>query len=194
MSKLLDFIFVRNKHVCPWWFCFTFDNIFRRLLQDPYKILSGYAHDGNVAIDVGSGQGYFTIPLARMVGSQGMVYAMDVQGKMLSILSKKAEQRGVAGQIITKLVEQNSLDLKIQIDFALAFWMIHEVPNRKKLFSEIFECLKPGKYLLIAEPLIHVTGKMFEETLIDAQQIGFQVINRPKIFFSRSALLSRKAE
>ena len=57
MSKISDLVFVRDKHVCPWWCCFTFDNIFRKLIHNPYKILSPYIKEGDTILDVGSGMG-----------------------------------------------------------------------------------------------------------------------------------------
>ena len=76
------------------------------------------------------------------------------------------------------------------IDFALAFWMVHEVPNQIKFFHEMRFLLKPEARLLIAEPTIHVTRAMFEETLKRAGEAGFTVTENPKIFMSRTAVLS----
>ncbi len=59
---ILDVIFVRGKHVCPWWLCRSFDNPLRRLFQDPERILRPHVKPGFTVIDVGPGMGYFTIP------------------------------------------------------------------------------------------------------------------------------------
>jgi hypothetical protein len=40
MKNILDVLLVRDKHVCPWWCCFTFDNPIRRLFHNPVGILS----------------------------------------------------------------------------------------------------------------------------------------------------------
>lgn len=191
MGNLIDTFLGRSGHICPWWCCFTFDNIFRKRLQDPAKIVSAYISTGDTVLDIGPGQGYFTIPVARMVGDSGKVFAIDVQGAMLSRLMSKAEQHGVADRITPKLVSPDSLALDMQADFALAFWMVHEVPDRKRLIKEIYDALKPGKKFLIAEPLLHVSNQRFRETLADAQAIGFKVISEPRVFFSRAALLGK---
>ncbi len=72
-----------QKFVCPWWLCFTFDNPLRKLLHDPEAILRPYVHEGDRVIDIGPGMGYFTIPLAQLVGAQGRVTAIDIQSKCL---------------------------------------------------------------------------------------------------------------
>lgn len=44
---------------------------------------------GIVVADVGAGTGYFSLPIARAVGSNGKVYAVDFQTGMLDLLGKK---------------------------------------------------------------------------------------------------------
>ena len=192
MKSILDTIFVRDKHVCPWYCCFTFDNIFRKLFQNPYEILSQHIKSGDYVLDIGPGQGYFTIPIAKMVGEKGKVIAIDIQAKMLEILEKKASVANVQKRIVTQLIKDETFGSEYPADFALAFWMVHEVPNRQMFLQSIYNSLQPGGNLLIAEPLLHVTAKSLDETIKIAENIGFQNIARPKIFFSRSVLLEKQ--
>jgi ubiquinone/menaquinone biosynthesis C-methylase UbiE len=191
MKSLFDVLFVRDKHVCPWYCCFTFDNIFRKGFQNPYKILSGYLKVGDTVLDVGPGQGYFSIPLAKMVGENGRVIAIDIQKKMLDILERRAQKENVADRILFKLVSDVNYGINSEVDFALAFWMVHEVPDKKALLQSIYDSMKHGKQFLVAEPYLHVTNRMMEETVKTAQGVGFTLINRPKIFFCRSALMRK---
>jgi ubiquinone/menaquinone biosynthesis C-methylase UbiE len=183
-------LFVRDRHVCPWWVCFTFDNFIRKLFQNPVNILAPYVHEGDTVLDVGPGMGYFSVPLARMVGDKGRVIAADVQAPMLAGLRKRARKHGLEERIVPHLCKADFIGIQEPIDFALAFWMIHEVPNQIKLFFEIKILLKPKGRLLLAEPVIHVTRRMFEETLKRAGEAGFTVTGNPKIFMSRTAILS----
>jgi len=189
MKNLSDYFFVRNNHVCPWWLCFTFDNLLRRLVQNPEKIIESYVHSGDTVLDVGPGMGYFSIPLAKMVGERGRVFAADVQEEMLNALQKRAKRAGVEKRITLHLCKKDSLGLDTKFDFALAFWMIHEVPEQESFFKEIRSLLKPNGNLLISEPTIHVTKAMYEETVKKAIRAGFTLIGSPNIFLSRSALL-----
>ncbi len=190
MKNPFERLLVRDLHVCPWWLCFTFDNFIRKLFHHPEKILAPYVHEGETVLDVGPGMGYFSIPLARMVGDRGRVIAADVQAPMLGALRKRAKKAGLEGRLVTHLCEAGSIGVRDPIDFALAFWMVHEVPDQAEFFLEIKRLLKPEGKLLLAEPTIHVTRGMFEKTLKSAGEVGFTVTESPKIFMSRTALLS----
>ena len=194
MRNPFDRLFVRDRHVCPWWLCFTFDNLIRKLFHNPENILAPYVHEGDTVLDVGPGMGYFSIPLARMVGDKGKVIAADVQAPMLAALRKRVKKQGLEGRIVPHLCKSDSIDIREPIDFALAFWMVHEAPDQNKLFLEIKLLLKPEGKLLMAEPTIHVTRSKFEETLKRAGEAGFIVTETPKIFMSRAAVLSLRKE
>lgn len=183
-------LFVRDKRVCPWWCCFTFDNFLRKLLHNSEKILQPYIVEGNTILDIGPGMGYFTIPLARMVGEKGKVIAADIQTEMLEALRRRAKRAGVEQQILTHLCKPNSLGLNIQFDFVLAFWMVHEVPNQFLFFEEIRSLLKPPGKFLLSEPVLHVNQAMYEKTVQAAESVGLVLKENPKIYLSRSALFT----
>jgi ubiquinone/menaquinone biosynthesis C-methylase UbiE len=182
---------VRSEHVCPWWLCFTFDNFLRPLFHDPVRMLKGYIREGDTVLDVGPGMGYFTIPMARMVGEPGKVIAADVQQRMLTFLESRAKKAGLAQRIEPHLVSQTSLGIHEQIDFALAFWMVHEVPDRDRFLEELKSLLKVGGLFLMVEPAIHVSKTRYQETERRAQAAGLVLKERPKISMSRSTLFVR---
>ena len=59
-------------------------------------------------------------------------------------------------------------------EFALAFAVVHEVPDQSKLFEEIHRAMKPGSLLLVSEPKGHVTRETFQKTIEAAMKKGFQ--------------------
>lgn len=188
MKDIIEELTAQNV-VCPWWLCFTFDNPLRKLLHNPEAILRPYVHPGDRVIDIGPGMGYFTIPLARLVGPKGHVIAIDVQEKMLSALRSRAKKNGFSERIEAHLASQNSLGKHEPVDFILAFWMAHEVPDQSSFFREIRESLKPVGSLLLAEPIVHVPRKYFLRTLQAAIETGLAVKESPKIRLSHSVLL-----
>jgi ubiquinone/menaquinone biosynthesis C-methylase UbiE len=179
-----------QKLVCPWWLCFTFDNPLRKLLHNPEAILGPYIQPGNNVIDVGAGMGYFSIPMAKLVGPAGHVTAIDIQAKMLSTLARRAQRQGVSERITAHLASPGSLNYHSKADFILAFWMIHEVSDPRRFFTEIYALLKPDGCFLLVEPMVHVPKKKFLQTLETTEDIGFFIKENPKIRISHSALLA----
>jgi SAM-dependent methyltransferase len=114
---------------------------------------------------------------------------------MVRRLESRARKAGLAERMQTRVCSQASLgldDLGGKVDFALAFAMVHEVPDVATLFSEIHGALKPGGAALVAEPRGHVTAAKFEASVSAAVQSGFEIVEKPIIRFSHAVLLSRK--
>jgi 2-polyprenyl-3-methyl-5-hydroxy-6-metoxy-1,4-benzoquinol methylase len=135
--------------------------------------------------------GYFTIPMARLVGDTGKVIAADLQQEMLDGVDHRALKAGVQERIKLQLAKTESIGISEPIDFCLAFWMVHEVPDRTHFLNEIASKLKPDGLMLIAEPRIHVSKENFEKTLEIAKSAGLSVTVVPKIFLSHTALLKK---
>ncbi len=142
--------------VCPWWLGYLLASPLRRLLQDPVEIVKPYAEEGMTVMDVGCGMGFFSLPLANLVGEKGRVVCIDLQEKMIKGLVTRAQKAGLTDRIDARVCSQSSLgvsDLAGKIDFVLAFALVHEVPDKDILFSEIHRAMKPAAKLLVAEPI-----------------------------------------
>jgi ubiquinone/menaquinone biosynthesis C-methylase UbiE len=191
MSRFGDKVFLRGEFACPWWLCFTFDNPLRALLQNPARILQPYLKEGSTVLDIGPGMGYFTIPIASMVGNKGKVYALDIQAEMLARLQRKIAKKNCSN-VELKLYDGNSFNIAEKFDFVLLFWMFHEVKNKDAFTKEIKALLNKTSKILMVEPKFHVTEKGFSESLSVFQKIGIDVVEYPKVGFSRSVVLMLK--
>jgi ubiquinone/menaquinone biosynthesis C-methylase UbiE len=141
--------------------------------------------------DIGCGRGYFSIPLATLVGDAGTVIAVDVQQKMLYMMLKRATRAGVARRIRPVLAARDDLGFREPVDFVLAFWMAHEVDDSRRFFNQVFSVLKERGTLLIAEPKMHVDRRRFQEIVQTARDAGFRDSGAPPVRLSRTALLER---
>ena len=177
------------KHVCPWWFAYSFDNPLRRLFHPPERLLAGLLKPGDCALDVGCGMGFFSIAMARMVGPGGRVIAVDLQERMLETLRVRAERAGVRDRITTQRAGETDLGVSDPVDFALASWMLHEVPDQERLLRQVHALLRPGAAFLVTEPRLHVSGRTFEASRALAAQVGFAIQSGPDVAFSRAVLL-----
>ncbi len=183
---------IKQNRVCPWWLAYSFDNPFRRLLHDPRDIVGPFIREGMTVADIGCGLGYFSIAMAKMVGAGGRVIAVDLQQKMLDRMGRRAEKERVASRIHPILVEEDEIGIKEPLDFVLAFWMVHEVPDIPRFFSGIAAVLKETGRVLIAEPRMHVSRRLFEETVRYARDAGFEISGSPRIRISRAVVLSKR--
>ena len=78
------------KSTCPWWLGYLLITPFRRLFQNPAKIISPYIHAGMTVLEVGPGMGFFTLDIAAKVGKSGKVIAVAMSSpKCLISLSKE---------------------------------------------------------------------------------------------------------
>jgi 2-polyprenyl-3-methyl-5-hydroxy-6-metoxy-1,4-benzoquinol methylase len=180
------------EHVCPVWVGHLLASPLRKLFNNPKKILGQYVIDGMTALDIGCAMGFFSLPLAEMVGVKGKVICIDLQERMIEVLEKRARKAGLSERIQTHLCGKDSLGLEEftgTIDFALAFAVVHEVPHAGSFFSEIHEAIKPGGKILLGEPRGHVSETNFDATVFLAVQKGFNEVNRSQTFFNRAALL-----
>jgi SAM-dependent methyltransferase len=182
-----------SGRVCPWWLAYTFDNPVRRLIHPPERILGEFVREGMTVVDVGAGFGHFSIGMARMVGDGGRVVAADLQEKMLKKTLSRARKAGVAHRILPHLCRRDALGLELEVDFALACNVLHEMPDLPGLFTELRDRLRPGGRFFVMEPAGHVGGKAFEREIGLALEAGFVEEARPRVFREHSSVLVRSA-
>jgi ubiquinone/menaquinone biosynthesis C-methylase UbiE len=181
----------RKNRVCPVELAGSLDNRIRRWLQDPRKILAPYVKEGMTVLDMGCGPGFFSIEMAHLIGQSGRVIASDLQEGMLQKLRKKIQGTELEERITLHKSEKHKIGLTEEVDFILAFYMIHEIPDQEEFFNEIKSILKPNGKLFIVEPPFHVSRKGFEGTIQKAREAGFTPDERPKVRFGRTVVLRK---
>jgi ubiquinone/menaquinone biosynthesis C-methylase UbiE len=181
----------QKTHVCPAEHAGWLTGSVRKLANNPRRILRGLVSEGDTAIDLGAGPGFFTLPLAEMVGDTGRVIAVDVQEAMLLRLRVRAEKAGLASRIVLHHSNPDAIGVAERADFALAFWMVHEVPRKDAFLTEVYGIVKEGGRFLLVEPLGHVSKAEFRQTVELAKQAGFVTVAEPRVGFSRATLFRR---
>jgi len=181
----------RNNHVCPVERAGILDHRIRRWLQDPQKILRPYIEEGMTVLDIGCGPGFFSVDMAQMVGRSGRVIACDLQEGMLRKLRDKIQGTELEERIILHQCGEDKVGVSGNVDFVLAFYMVHEVPNPKKFFEEIKSILKPNAQMLVVEPPFRVSKKAFKETIRKARDVGLKPVEGPKVFLSKAVIFKK---
>jgi Methylase involved in ubiquinone/menaquinone biosynthesis len=183
----------KSHGICPWQAGSMLTGSLRKAVHNPHQIIKPYLSVGMTAMDVGCGMGFFSIPMASIVGSSGKVIAVDLQREMLQGLLKYISKEHIQN-ITTHQCRNNSLAIEKwdgAVDFAVLFWMLHEVPDKERLIKELYDALIPNGRLLFVEPNFHVSAKNFSASLSIMESLGFTPVEKPKIAISRSALLQK---
>jgi ubiquinone/menaquinone biosynthesis C-methylase UbiE len=131
------------------------DSNYRRRIQPPEQLIerAGIKKGMNV-LDLGCGSGAFTPAIARTVGDEGKVYALDIQADMLKQLEKKLnrpENRDIKN---IKLIESNTYELPFEdgsLDLVSMVTVLPEIPDRNRALAEVKRVLKPGGLLAVSE-------------------------------------------
>jgi ubiquinone/menaquinone biosynthesis C-methylase UbiE len=166
----------------------------RYKLQNPKKILKNYIKPGMTVLDLGCGPGFFTTEMARLLEDSGKVIAADLQDGMLELVKQK-----IIGSPYEQIVEihkcqEKSLELTYQFDFVLAFYSFHEMSFLNNIIDDIQLKLKPKGIIFIAEQKFHVPKSYFDFIINKMKTKGFEIIQRPHIFLSRTVVMRRKDE
>ena len=183
-----------EHRVCPWWVGWLLASPLRKLAQDPSRILEPYVRPGMTVLEPGPGMGFFTLELARLVGPEGRVVAVDVQPKMVEGLQKRARRAGLSDRIEARVAPAATMALDAYdnaVDFVLAFAVVHETPSAERFFAEAARAMKPRASLLLAEPAGHVSGQEFENELAVARGAGLTTVGRPQVPRSQAAVLKK---
>ncbi|MBN2213641.1 MAG: methyltransferase domain-containing protein [Bacteroidales bacterium] len=184
-----------EKHLCPYWVGYFLINPLRKFRHDPERILGDYLKSGMQVIDYGCAMGYFSLPMAKMVGESGKVYCFDVQKKMLNRLRQRAKKAGVSRIVEPLLIENDTRvnhDMNVMADFTLLFAVAHEVTDKELLFRNLNSMMKSKGLLLFAEPSGYVFPGEFKESVSIADNMGFRPLYPLKIKSSHSMLLEKR--
>ncbi len=108
---------------------------------------------GQVVCDLGAGNGFYTLPIARAVGEKGKVFAVEIQPEMLRFLKKRAAAANpkienieyILGTLIDPKLPEASQDLIIMVD------VYHEFSHPEHMLKAIRKALKPDGRLVLVE-------------------------------------------
>jgi len=181
---------IKERLVCPMGAAKLLDSKFRKLFHNPAAILQPYINKNMTALDIGCGPGVFSIEMARLMEGTGKVISVDMQEGMLEIIKKKIAGTPYEKNIVLHKCSQQSINLNEAIDFVLMFYMVHEVPNKEKLFNEVLPLINKNGLIMIVEPGL-ISKREFSAMVNFITKNGFEVYNRLKIPFSKGIVLRK---
>ena len=177
------------------WFHAVAHGFLRPCFQSPGRILGRHVEAGMTVLDVGCGEGFFSLPLVRLVGSRGRVVCVDVEAEVIERLRKRAARAGLSGRIDARVWEERCVEadeLTGRVDFALAFYVVHHAADARALMAGVHKALKPGGRFLVVEPGHHASVREREAVEMEGRRAGFEVLDHPRrgrdwaVLFARS--------
>ena len=106
---------------------------------------------GDVVADIGSGSGAFSIPMARAIGPNGTLYAVDIDQAMIDFVGDRAKKEGV-GNVRIVLGEYADPKLPVRdLDVAFFHRVLHMIELRQAYVNAVAKYLKPDGRIVIIE-------------------------------------------
>ncbi len=170
----------------------------REVWQNVPKILEALGVvPGAVVADVGAGDGFFTVRLARAVGPKGRVHAVDVSSRALEKLRARVAEERLTNVVVTEGSAWDPRLATATLDAALIVNSYHEMTEYLAMLTNLRQALKPDGRLVIIEPISakrrdqprdsqtknHEIGA--EHVQQDARQAGFRVAHLEDPFVTR---------
>ena len=106
---------------------------------------------GDTVCDLGCGNGFYTIPIAKLVGKKGRVVGVDIQREMLGLLKDRAKEEKVRnidpvhGTVVDPRLPEGSMDLVLLVD------VYHEFDHPEEMLAAIRKSLRPTGRVALAE-------------------------------------------
>jgi predicted methyltransferase len=120
--------------------------------EEPAKLMKALdLRPGMTVCDLGCGNGFYTVRLARAVGPTGKVYAEEIQKEMLDLLAVEVRKAGVTnvepvlGTVVDPKLPENKLDLILLVD------VYHEIDRPVQMLANIRKSLAPKGRLVLVE-------------------------------------------
>lgn len=170
----------------------------REAWQNVPKVLEALgAVPGATVADVGAGDGFFTVRLARAVGPKGRVHAVDISASALEKLRKRVAAENLTNVVITEGSAWDPRLATATLDAALVINSYHEMTEHRAMLTNLRKALKPDGRLVIIEPISakrrdepreaqvknHEIGA--EHVQQDAREAGFRVVRLEDPFVKR---------
>jgi len=156
---------------------------------------------GQTVCDMGCGNGFYTLPLAKQVGEGGKVLAVDIQPEMLRLLDERAKEEGIEN---IELITGTQIDPQLapgSVDLILLVDVYHEFSHPRQMLEAMHRALKPTGRIALAEfrledrnvPIKRLHKMSKKQILREYEASGFRLVEefdklpwQHLMFFSRA--------
>lgn len=157
-----------------WIITLMHDNPLLSIFRNPYKLLRAAGlKQGQKVLEVGCGPGFFTIPAAKIVGEEGLIYAIDINAFAIRRVKNKIAKEGLKN-VKPSLTNASNTGLpENSIDLTFLFGLRYVAGGLGDVVSEMYRILKPGALLSFEK-----TRGSGEELIQEVERAGFCHVDR----------------
>jgi len=162
---------------CPASLGWLVNNPIRRCYMRPVLDRVGIRF-GERVLELGPGQGTFTVDAARRAGPEGRLIAVDIQPKMIAQVEKRVQEAGLTN-VETHIADAYHLPLDDEsVDRAFLVTVLPEIPDQAQALAELHRVIKPGGLLSITEEFTDPDYPFAFETIRRVEAAGFRLERR----------------
>ncbi len=183
-----------HKFPMPQFMADLIDNPFRRKIQPPDEtaIRHGIVPGMNV-LEIGPGNGTYTLATSRRVGKDGSVVTVDIEPKMIERVSRKARAAGVTN-LDAHLADVYNLPFEAgSFDLVYMIAVIGEIPNPLGAMREFHRVLRPSGALVFSELILDPDYPLSNTLVHRAEKAGFRLKKKVGNFFYYTLVLEKRA-
>ncbi len=132
--------------------------------------------DGATVADIGCHEGYMTVKIAGWVGTQGRVYAVDLNEDRLSKLKQHLVDRRIENVTAIKGTPSDPL-LPSTVDAVVIVDTYHEIKEHDEMLEHVWKSLKPGGRLVISEAIADSRRSLSREEQEKKHEISMSFVS-----------------
>jgi ubiquinone/menaquinone biosynthesis C-methylase UbiE len=130
----------------------AYEGFYRDRWQQPQQVVEALAiRPGDHIADLGSGSGYFTFRLAQAVGTDGKVYAVDIDSEMNELVAQRAKEEGIGNVEVILARSGDPLLPSTGVDLVFSVNTYHHFENRVVYFQRLRKYLRPGGRIAVID-------------------------------------------
>ena len=171
------------------------DNPLRRRIQPPYETAIRHGiESGMRVLDVGPGNGTYTLGAAEHLGSGGQLIAIDIEPKIIERLQEKIETEGIMN-VEARVADAYELPFDDSgFDLIYMITVINEIPDIPRALKEFHRVLKPSGKLVFSELLLDPDYPLAGKLTQKVQSANFHLLEKIGNFFYYTLIFEKSGE
>jgi ubiquinone/menaquinone biosynthesis C-methylase UbiE len=181
------------KFPMPQWMANAIDNPMRRKLQPPDETAIRHGiQPGMCVLEVGPGNGTYTLGAARCLGPTGELVTIDIEPRLIARLQRRVDAAGLTNidARVADVYDLPFVDASFDLIYMIA--VINEIPDIPWALAEFHRVLKPTGSLVFSELFMDPDYPLSVALTCKVQAAGFRLKEKLGNFFYYTLIFEKK--